>query len=151
TGQSTPVRIRFTGPDGRYYPPFGRADQIISQQQLAHINNLDFEGSVLLSKAAPKLAAYIDGSCEIQLPPGPITVEISKGFEYRPIHTVVDQPAGKMAMRFNIERWTDMRSERWYASDIRIHDLTPHAALLEGAAEDVAVINLLAVQNRNLV
>ena len=37
-----------------------------------------------------------------------------------------------------------MRSEGWYSGDTRCHFLTPHAALLEAAAEDVAVVNLLA-------
>jgi hypothetical protein len=109
-----------------------------------------FEGNVLLPQGQ-RTAAHIDGTCEINLPPGPITVEISKGFEYKPIHQVVDQPAGKMAMRFAIERWIDLRAERWYSGDIRIHNLTPHAALLEGAAEDVAVVNLLTFHTENLL
>jgi hypothetical protein len=149
TGQPTPVRIRFTGPDGTYYPPFGRASEFAAAD-LSKPYNPAVEGSVFLPKGR-RTAAYIDGTCEINLPPGPITVEISKGFEYKPFRQVVDQPAGKMAMRFGIERWVDLRAERWYSGDSRIHSLTPHAALLEGAAEDVAVVNLLTLHTENLL
>lgn len=149
TGQPTPVRIRFTGPDGTYYPPFGRASEL-STSDLSKPYNPRLEGSVVSPKNR-RTAAYIDGTCEINLPPGPITVEISKGFEYKPVRQVVEQPAGKMAMRFSIERWIDPRAERWYSGDIRIHSLTPHAALLEGTAEDVAVINLLTFHTENLL
>jgi hypothetical protein len=43
-----------------------------------------------------------------------------------------------------LERWVDLRAEQWYSGDCRSHFLTPHAALLEAAAEDIAVVNLLA-------
>jgi hypothetical protein len=39
-----------------------------------------------------------------------------------------------------------MRKEGWYSGDIRCHYLTPQAALLEGAAEDLAFVNLLACE-----
>ena len=39
-----------------------------------------------------------------------------------------------------------MRAEGWYSGDTRVTSLTPHAALLEAAAEDLAVVNLLALQ-----
>src|SRR2546429_2281312 len=40
----------------------------------------------------------------------------------------------------------DLRTEGWYAGDIRAHDLPPHGALLEGAAEGLAVVSLLAYE-----
>jgi hypothetical protein len=46
-------------------------------------------------------------------------------------------------LRTTVERWIDLRAERWYSGDLRAHFLTPHAALLEAAAEDLAVVNLL--------
>ena len=54
--------------------------------------------------------------------------------------------SGKMALRLAIERWIDLRSEGWYSGDTRAHFLSPHAALLEAAAEDVAFVNLLALE-----
>ncbi len=148
TGQPTPCRVRFTGPDGTYYAPFGR------QAEFARGWNEDVGGNVQIERwvRGPKGAramdarkyAFIDGTCEIRLPGGPIHVEVHKGPEYKPLLQEVNQPLGKMALRLTLERWIDLRSQGWYSGDTRCHLLTPHAALLEGAAEDVAVVNLLA-------
>lgn len=139
TGQATPVRIRFSDAAGNYYAPFGRLTEfpIGAGQDVG--GNLQF---------GDKKYAYIDGACEIALPPGKISVEIYKGPEYRSIVQEIDHPAGKMAMRFQIERWTDMRKQGWYSGDCRAHFLTPHAALLEGQAEDLAVVNLMIAEWR---
>src|SRR5205085_1956214 len=96
TGQPTPVRICLTGPDGRYYPPFGRLGMIISLEEGG--------GNVCLNDAN---YAYIDGTCEVRLPAGPIHVRISKGFEYTPIRREVTLGAGQMALRWVLERWVD--------------------------------------------
>jgi hypothetical protein len=137
TDQPTPCRIRFTDAAGTYYAPLGRLTKFATG------DNEDVGGNLLLYPG--KIAyAYIDGTCEIRLPAGTLTVEIHKGPEYRPLRQEFHLPAGKLALRFVLERWTDLRRERWYSGDIRAHALTPHAALLEGAAEDLAVVNLLA-------
>src|SRR5262249_51835311 len=88
--------------------------------------------------------AYIDGSCEVRLPPGPVTVEVSKGPEYTPLVREVPLAAGQLSLRLSIERWTDWREQGWYPGDMRVHALSPHAALLEGAAEGLAVVQVLA-------
>src|SRR5207244_7522166 len=88
--------------------------------------------------------AYVDGACEVALPPGMITVEIAKGPEYVPFHRQISLASGQMALRFSLDRWTDERDSGWFAGDIRAYDLPPHAALLEGAAEGLAVVQLLA-------
>jgi hypothetical protein len=135
TGQPTPCRIRFTGPHGEYFAPFGRLATFAADSSAA------VGGNVLIGSEP---SAYIDGTCEIQLPAGPLTVTISKGPEYKPLLARINLSPGKIALRFELERWINLRAERWYSGDTRSHFLTPHAALLEGAAEDVAVINLLA-------
>jgi hypothetical protein len=135
TGQPTPVRIRFTGPDGTYYAPFGRLTEFATKP------GVNVGGNVRIGSEA---YAYIDGTCEVRLPPGRITVAISKGPEYLPVRTEVHLPPGKLALRFEVRRWIDLRTEGWYSGDTRAHNLTPHAALLEAAAEDLAVVNLLA-------
>ena len=134
-GQPTPVRLRVTDAEGRYYAPFGRLEQFATGA------NQDVGGQVLLGG---KPWAYIDGACEIALPPGRLHVSVSKGPEYRPLECAVDLTAGKLSLRFQIERWTDLRREGWHSGDTRVHYLPPHAALLEAQAEDVAVVQLLA-------
>jgi hypothetical protein len=133
TGEPTPVRVRFADEQGNYLPPFGRPERVAATDP--------WGGSVKLDAG---WYAAIDGSCEILLPADPVKVEITKGFEYRPILRDVTLGTGKLALRFAIERWADLRAERWYSGDTSVLGLVPHAALLEGAAEDVAVVNLLA-------
>ncbi len=135
TGKPTPVRVRFTDAEGNYYAPFGRLTDFATDMAE------DVGGNVLLGGEAH---AYIDGTCEIGLPAGRISVAIDKGPEYRPVRAEVTRVPGKLALRFTIERWVDLRAEGWYSGDTRCHFLTPHAALLEAAAADVAVVNLLA-------
>jgi len=106
--------------------------------------NQDVGGNLLLGTRS---YAYIDGSCEIRLPPGRILAEIHKGPEFKPLFHEVSLGVGQLALRYSLERWIDLRQERWYSGDIRCHFLTPQGALLEGAAEDIAVVNLLAVEH----
>src|SRR5436189_5179907 len=106
TGQPTPVRLRITDPVGNYYAPFGRlTDFAIGVNQ-------DVGGNVLIGA---KKWAYIDGTCEILLPPGQLHIEITKGPEYKPIDEDITLLAGKMSLRFTIERWSDVRKDGWYS------------------------------------
>jgi hypothetical protein len=138
TGRPTPVRLRITDAAGNYYPPLGRL------AEFATGTGVDVGGNVLIGR---ERHAYIDGTCEVRLPPGPLRVEINKGPEYKPIISELTIPPGKLALRFEVQPWVDLRAEGWYSGDTRSHFLTPHAALLEAAAEDVAVVNLLAEES----
>jgi hypothetical protein len=137
TGQPTPVRIRFTDSEGRYYAPFGRLAAFATGR------NQEVGGNVVIGM---KPYAYVDGTCEIHLPEGEVHVEVHKGPEYVPLRQQVSLSPGKMALRLSVERWANRRAEGWYSGDVRCHFLSPHAALLEAAAEDLAVVNLLAVE-----
>ena len=77
TGRPTPVRIRFSGRNGEYYPPLGRAREFpIGRAE-------DVGGQLYLDG---KRFAYINGECEVPLPTGvPLSIEISKGPLYLPI------------------------------------------------------------------
>lgn len=133
----TPVRIRFLTSAGQYLAPFGRVTHPATG------DNEDVGGNLVLG--ADRFA-YIDGTCEIRLPTEPVTVEVLKGFEYAPVRQTVEVGSGKLTLRLAIGRWTDQRADDWYSGDSRAHFLSPHAALLEGAAEDLAVVNLLALE-----
>lgn len=135
TGQPTPCRVRVKDARGRYRAPFGRLEKFGDQSRVEVGGNLG---------VAFGPWAYIDGTCEIALPPGEIRIQVAKGPEYRPIDTKLTLTPGKLSLRLAIERWADLRAEGWYSGDIRCHHLSPQGALLEGAGEDVAVINLLA-------
>ena len=49
-------------------------------------------------------------------------------------------------MKLTIDRWTDQRSQGWVTADTHVHFISPHTAWLEGQAEGVNVVNLLASQ-----
>jgi hypothetical protein len=137
TGKPTPVRIRFTDSAGKYFAPLGRLAVFATSRGHDVGGNLLFHG---------KEYAYIDGTCEIRLSPSPLHVEIYKGPEYEPVETEIGLTPGKLALRFEIGRRTDPRNEGWFSGDTRCHFLSPRAALLEGAAEGLAVVNVLAEQ-----
>ncbi len=134
TGRPTPVRLRITDAEGNYYAPFGRLTEFATGP------NQDVGGNLLWGT---RPCAYVDGACEVNLPAGPLRVEIHKGPEYRPLHADVTLGTGQIALRFTVERWANLRAEGWFPGDARCHFLAPHAALLEAQAEDLAVVNLL--------
>jgi hypothetical protein len=137
TGKPTPVRLRVTDTAGNYYAPYGR-----SAEFAAGVGE-DVGGKLCIGR---ERWTYIDGACEIAVPPGELTVQATKGPEYTPVQETVLLPAGKLALRFEIKRWTSQREKGWYSGDTRAHFLSPHAALLEAAGEDLAVVNLLACE-----
>jgi hypothetical protein len=138
TGTPTAARLRITGPDGAVYFPFG------SHHEFPFGRNEDVGGRVLVAREA---WVYVDGSCEIRLPSGvPLRVRIEKGPEYTPLDETVTLGPGQMALRFAVRRWSNLRETGWFPGDTRVHFLPPHAARLEAAAEDLAVVNLLACE-----
>jgi hypothetical protein len=137
TGKPTPVRLALLDAAGEYHAPFGRL------ANFATTPGVDVGGSIRLG---PQRFAHIDGACEVRLPHGKIHIEINKGPEYHHLRREVNLSAGQISLRFAIERWTDCRPAGWVPGDIRSHELSPHAALLEGEAEGLAFVNLLAVE-----
>jgi hypothetical protein len=135
TNRQTPVRVRFTDERGNEHVPFGRPAHFAEQP------GVDVGGSV---RIGAERFAYIDGACEIRLPAGTIYVEATKGPEYSPLRRTVALGPGQISLRLGVDRWIDLRQEGWYSGDTRAHFLTPHGALLEAAAEDLAVVNVLA-------
>jgi hypothetical protein len=135
TNRPTPVRIRLVDSSGVCRMPFGRL------AEFAVGPGEDVGGQVWLDGDA---FAYIDGACEVRLPPGRVRVQVHKGPEYRPLDREVVLGPGQISLRLNIERWVDPHAEDWYSGDGRAHELSPHAARLEGAAEGLDVVNLLA-------
>jgi hypothetical protein len=144
TGKPTPCRVRFTDAEGKYYAPYGRLTEFATSRGVDVGGNLKPNALTAGNKILPSPFAYIDGSCEIALPVGAIHVTICKGPEYISQEQQIQLAAGKLALRFTLERWSDIRQQAWHPGDCRCHFLSPHAALLEGAAEDLAVVNLLA-------
>ena len=90
--------------------------------------------------------SYITGETELRLPLGRVYLEISKGFEIRPIRKVVKITRATERIEIEIEKVLPWREQGWVSADTHVHFLSPQTALLEGSGEGVNVVNLLASQ-----
>ncbi|MCS7270079.1 MAG: hypothetical protein NZ703_03245 [Gemmataceae bacterium] len=136
TGQPLAVRLRIVEADGTEAVPLGYFRDFPTQR------HEDVGGRVRLGM---ERWYYIDGSCEIPLPGGqPLRIVAVAGPDYQPFDTIQTLGVGQLTLRLTLQRRWDHRAAGWLALDLRCHDLTPHLALLEGRAEGLDVIQLLA-------
>jgi hypothetical protein len=137
TGRPTPVRLAFHSQHGRYIPPYGHR---------AEINAGWFQDYGADVKLRDSSFAYVDGTFQVELPVGEVYVEIAKGFEYEPIRKKLAIEPGQRELELRIARHTDLRSRGWVTADTHVHFLSPSTAVLEGQAEGLNLVNLLAAQ-----
>lgn len=89
---------------------------------------------------------YISGETTIDLPLGRVYLEVSKGFEIAPIRKAINVTWATRTLTIEIGKVLPWRERGWVTADTHVHFLSPTTALLEGEAEGVNVINLLASQ-----
>ncbi len=89
---------------------------------------------------------YIDGETLVNLPLGNVYIEISKGFEIKPIRRVYKITPDTEEILIEIEHVLPWREKGWVSADTHVHFLSPQTALLEGSGEGVNIVNLLASQ-----
>jgi hypothetical protein len=137
SGRPTPARIHIRSADGRYLPPYGHRHEV---------NDRWFEdyGADLLLGTTPY--AYVAGEFDIELPSGPVYAELVKGFDYRPVRAEIAIAPGQRELTLEIDKPIDHRRAGWITADTHVHFLSPQTAWLEGQAEDINVVNLLATQ-----
>jgi hypothetical protein len=102
--------------------------------------------SVDFSNQDQHSCTYIPGETVIDLPLGTVYIEVSKGFEIRPVRKIVQIFSDTREITIEVERVLHWRERGWVTADTHVHFLSPGSALLEGAAEGVNVVNLLASQ-----
>ncbi|MCD6286005.1 MAG: CehA/McbA family metallohydrolase [Anaerolineae bacterium] len=111
------------------------------------VNTAWFEDySVDFSHHDRHACTYIPGETMLDLPVGKVYIEISKGFEIRPVRRVVEVSAETEEIVIELDRVLPWREKGWVTADTHVHFLSPMSARLEGAAEGVNVVNLLASQ-----
>jgi hypothetical protein len=65
---------------------------------------------------------YTDGRFEVRVPPGAVTLEIRKGYEYRPARqTIVMAKNETREIEVRLKRAIDMAALGWYSGDTHIH------------------------------
>ena len=137
TGRTTPVRLAFRDPNGRYIPPYGHR---------AEINDAWFQDYGADVKVLDTSFAYVDGTFQVELPVGDVYLEMTKGYEYEAIRQKLKIEPGQRELKLEIPRFQDLRASGWVTADTHVHFLSPSTALLEGQAEGLNLINLLAAQ-----
>jgi hypothetical protein len=137
TGARLPGRVRFTAADGRYLPPVGHRDEV---------NPGFFEDTGADLVLGASTYAYVPGSFSIDLPVGLVDVEAMVGFEHAPVRLSVEIDPSTRRLELPIERAFERPAGRWMTADSHVHFIAPSTALLQAAAEDVDLVNLLAAQ-----
>jgi hypothetical protein len=137
TGRPTPVRLAFRSRNGRYIPPYGHRSEV---------NDAWFQDYGADVKLMDSHFAYVDGTFQIELPAGEVFVEITKGFEYDAVRERLRIEPQQRELDLRVRRHADFRSKGWVTADTHTHFLSPSTAVLEGQAEGVNLVNLLAAQ-----
>lgn len=146
TGEPAFCRVNVIGPDGNYYEP---ADHALRPWSLHRLGNRAEKGPFRYYG----WFFYSDGEDTIQIPAGESTIEVWKGFEYRPMRGTVTVKAGEnRAVTLRLARTLDMAAEGWYGGDPHIHlnrrDESDEARALDlVAAEDIRYGFLLGMND----
>jgi len=137
TGHPTPVRLAFRSSQGRYIPPYGHRTEVNAAWFQDYGADVTWDNTSW---------AYVDGTFQVELPVGEVYVELMKGFEYKPVRRKLRIQPGQRQLDFEISRFADLRSKNWVTADTHVHFLSPSTAVLEGQAEGLNLVNLLAAQ-----
>jgi len=137
TRRPTPVRLSFRSANGRYIPPYGHRTEV---------NYAWFQDYGADLKLGDTSFAYVDGTFQVELPVGEVYLEMTKGFEFEAVRKKLNIQPEQRELHFEISRFADLRSRGWVTGDTHVHFLSPTTAILEGQAEGVNLINLLASQ-----
>lgn len=133
----TAARVHFRDRHGRYLPPYGYRHEV---------NDNWFEDYGADVKLHGTEYAYVDGRFQMEMPVGEVYVEVFKGFEHRPLRQKLSIAPGQRELRLRAERPLDWRRRGWITADTHVHFISPQTAWLQGQAEGLNVINLLASQ-----
>jgi hypothetical protein len=139
-GESKPVAVRLHvhGEAGEYLSPVDRN----------HLPNPGWfeDYSVDIAPLYTHYCTYIRGETVIDLPIGRVYVEVSKGFEFKAVRRVFGVTPATRDIEVVLEKALPWREMGWVTADTHVHFLSPISAHLEGAAEGINVVNLLASQ-----
>ena len=138
TGKPVAVKLHVHGEAGEYLAPVDR-DRVPNPMWLQDFG-IDF------SHRGIHQCTYIPGEAQIDLPLGRAFIEVSKGFEIRPVRKIVSVTKATSEIVVEIEKVLPWRENGWVTADTHVHFLSPQSAMLEGRGEGVNIVNLLATQ-----
>jgi hypothetical protein len=146
SSRPVPVKLHVHGEAGEYLAPVDR--HRIPNPAWFEDYSADFiHGATWESNdETPHFCTYIPGETSIDLPLGLVYIEVAKGFEIRPVRQVIEVTPDTQEITIEIDRVLPWREQGWVTADTHVHFPSPMTALLEGAAEGINVVNLLASQ-----
>jgi hypothetical protein len=144
SSQPIPVKLHIHGEWGEYLAPVDR-HRILNPAWFEDYS-VDFAHLDFSNPQQVHACTYINGDTTLKLPRGKVYLEVSKGFEIRPVRKVIEVTGETEEITLELERVLPWRSKGWVTADTHVHFLSPISALLEGSAEGVNIINLLASQ-----
>jgi len=138
SGRAVAVKLHVHGAWGEYLAPVDR-HRIINWRWFE-----DYSADFTHLNQHP--CTYINGETSLDVPLGRIYVEVTKGFEIRPVRRWVEITPEMDEVTIEVVKVLPWRERGWVTADTHVHFLSPVTALLEGAAEGVNIVNLLASQ-----
>ena len=138
SGMPVPVKLHIHGEAGEYHAPLDR------HRRPNFFWNEDYSAEFVHNNQ--HTCTYIPGETTVYLPKGTVYVEVSKGFEIRPIRKTFKVTSRTEEITIALEKVLPWRERGWITADTHVHFLSPQTAHLEGAAEGVNVVNLLTSQ-----
>ncbi|REK20850.1 MAG: dehydrogenase [Planctomycetota bacterium] len=140
TGKPTPCRVNVVGPDGNYYEP---AENRLTRYSLTGVWPESGWGN-RQGKAPFRYLGrffYTTGQATVRVPPGPVRVEVWKGFEYKPITASLDVPAKQTRqVELSLEEEIPTTQLGYYSGDPHIH------IAREDAEDDEIIFDLMQAE-----
>ncbi|MFN0054010.1 MAG: PVC-type heme-binding CxxCH protein, partial [Planctomycetales bacterium] len=122
TGRPSRCRINVIGPDGNYYHPPENPLSLYSFT--GEWPNGKAKGN-RREKAPYRYLGrffYSTGESELAVPPGEYRIEVSKGFEHKPLVSQARVAKGKSStVRVALSRTAAMSAERYFGGDLHLH------------------------------
>ncbi|XBH07685.1 PVC-type heme-binding CxxCH protein [Singulisphaera sp. Ch08] len=140
-GRPTPCRINVVGADGNYYQPAaGPLTPYHFTGEWPKSGKGNRQGKAPIRYLGRFF--YSQGKAEIAVPPGPVRVEVWKGFEYRPQTFSTRIEAGeRRQVSIALERVVDMAAQGYDSGDTHLHFKR------ENEADDQVIFDLLEAED----
>ncbi len=145
TGRLSPARVSITAEDGRSYGPddaWRHADDGFDRRE----RRMEYG------------YFHTDGSSMVTVPAGRVTVEVSRGPEYKVWRREVDASGTSKAVRVVLRRLANLPAAGWYSGDLHVHmnyggayRNTPRQLARQARAEDLHVVENLIVNKEGRI
>jgi hypothetical protein len=145
-GRETPARVSVAAADGRAFAP---DDALVHADDAFDRAERPFEYAYFHTR----------GRSLLTVPPGTVTVEVTRGLEFAPLRRDVEVAAGRVTTaEMALERLDDRPARGWRSADMHVHmnygghyRLGPEDLRRQAEAEDVSLVFNLIVNKEQRV